>query len=264
MRIKAAPPEHGIYEIHTEIWPRMSRREVHSAMMQKLPVLVPGNPESYVIDVKTKKIAPNSYKSVCIIVRKDALVSFRKAHPDSAMRIKETDYLWNRNKPCQYSFFAPPRFHSRYKVQIVSASVLLFAISLFLLGQLREYLAHKKLTELSATYGNLTELLRKSAELTDEIHSMERKLLYLKANSPDNPYSLIEALAVSTPGRVYSEAIVIRGRFFSIRGLTENPLSVIQILEENPYFGECRLERTVPDSRSGLTAFTLTGVYNAP
>ncbi|VDA99799.1 hypothetical protein S1OALGB6SA_872 [Olavius algarvensis spirochete endosymbiont] len=262
--MKAAALADGIYEIHTETWPRMSRKEVYSAMMQKLPVLVPGNPKSYAIDVKTKKIAPNSHRSVCIIVKKDALASFRKAHPDSAMRIRETDYLWNQNKPCQYPFFAPPRFHSRYKVQIISSSILLFAMSLFLLGQLYKYLAQKRLTELSETYGNLTELLRGKTELIDEIHSMEKRLLYLKRNSPDNPYNLIEELAASTPERIHSEAVVIRGRFFSIRGLTENPFSVIQILEKHPYFEECRLERTVPDSRSGLTAFTLTGIYNAP
>lgn len=263
MRIKTATPAHGIYEIHSETWPRMSRREVYSAMMQKLPVLVPGSPESYAIDVKTRKIALNSYKSVCVIVKKDALLSFRKAHPNSAMRIRETDYLWSEHKAYQYHFFTPLRFHSKYRVQIISSSVLLLAISLFLLGLLREYLAEKSLKELSEAYGDLTELLREDSELRDEISSIEMRLQYLKNNSPDSPYSLIEALAASTPSRIYTEAIVIRGRFFSIRGLSEDPLSIIQVLEQHPRFEECRLERTVPDSRSGLTAFTLTGTYNA-
>lgn len=264
MRIKEAVPAHGIYEIHTETWPRMSRREVYAAMMQKLPVLVPGDPESYVIDVKTKRIAPNSYRSVCIIVKKDALASFRNAYPGSAMRIRETDNLWKLNKPSQYLFFFPPRFHSKYRVQIISVSILFFLVSLFLLGRLREYLAQRELAELSEEHGDLTELVKVESELSEEIRSMEERLLYLKGNRPDKPYSLIETLAASTPGRIYTETIVIRGRFFSIRGLTENPLSIIQVLEKHPYFEECRLERTVPDSRSGLTAFTLTGTYNDP
>jgi|GEM_PF-3219598 len=264
MKIKEAVPAHGIYEIHTETWPRMSHREVYAAMMQKLPVLVPGNPESYAIDVKTKRIAPNSYRSVCIIVKKDALSSFRNAHPDSAMRIRETDNLWKPNKPSQYLFFPPPRFHSKYRVQIMSTSILFLLASLFLLGRLREYLAQRKLEELSEEHGNLTELLKEESELTEETRSMEERFLYLKVNRPNKPYSLIETLAASTPGRIYTETIVIRGSFFSIRGLTENPLSIIQTLEKHPYFEECRLERTVPDSRSGLTAFTLTGAYNAP
>ena len=282
----AVVPSGDRYDIVHEEIPRMSRRSAGRVLGHLMKSYVPENPEEYAMDYRLRPDG-QLLRATLVIIRKDLLAEIRERFPGTplwippegeglldpegtavspgadafspapaaAVRPNTPEFLDNL-------FFPENRRNSPFRTAGIVLLIILPFAALFgwSLLEKKESLA---LAEKASRREAAAPEREKIAGLEEALGELSGEWNALLSSRPASPASFFDILTREVPA-LEIQSVTMRGREFSLRARSADPLAVMKALSESPFFSEVNVSDIRPLQNASRKGFTLTGIYHGP
>ncbi len=116
---------------------------------------------------------------------------------------------------------------------------------------------------LRAFAGSLQKSNQAVLAVRKEAEDLAARAARLSAGQPRDAYQLLSDLSAVLGDNVRLRTLTLSEDSFQLQAVGENPLKLMEAFASRPSFSGMRLSQVVPDPRTGMELFSISGVYRA-